>query len=59
MMITVNLRPGQKRKRAGGGGKEFVDRFRRWGPGSRIPCCSPLLWSASWSADTSIWGFVV
>ena len=34
MMITVNLRPGQKRKAAGGGAKQILDRFK--GIGARV-----------------------
>lgn len=37
MMITVNLRPGQKRKRAGAGGKEFMERFRALGTRVKDP----------------------
>ena len=36
MMITVNLRPGQKRK-TGGGGKELFAKFRSFGAGVRDP----------------------
>ena len=37
MMITVNLRPGQKRKRAGGGGKEILDRLKAIGTTVKDP----------------------
>ena len=37
MMITVNLRPGQKRKAAGGGPKQFVDGLKALGTRVKDP----------------------
>ena len=37
MMITVNLRPGQKRKAAGGGPRQYLDRFKAFGSKVKDP----------------------
>ena len=37
MMITVNLRPGQKRKAAGGGPKQVVERLKSFGSKVKDP----------------------
>ena len=37
MMITVNLRPGQKRKAAGGGPKQYLDRLKAFGSKVKDP----------------------
>ena len=37
MMITVNLRPGQKRKAAGGGSKQFLERVKALGTKVKDP----------------------
>lgn len=37
MMITVNLRPGQKRKAAGGGAKQVLDRLKTLGAKVKDP----------------------
>jgi Tfp pilus assembly protein PilN len=52
MMITVNLRPGQKRKAAGGGSKQIVERLRALGGkvkdpflvGAAAACIGVALW---------------
>ncbi|MEP6571635.1 MAG: PilN domain-containing protein [Gemmatimonadota bacterium] len=36
-MITINLRPGQKRKRGGSSGKQFVDRLKELGAAVKDP----------------------
>lgn len=56
MMITVNLRPGQKRKAAGGGSRQFLERFRAFGAkvkdpllvGAAAACIGVALW-LGWS----------
>lgn len=37
MMITVNLRPGQKRKAAGGGARQYLDRLKQFGSKVKDP----------------------
>jgi len=58
MMITVNLRPGQKRKRAGGGGKEFVERFRALGTRVKDPMLLAATVVGVVVGGYLIWGFV-
>ncbi|HSR91755.1 MAG TPA: PilN domain-containing protein [Gemmatimonadales bacterium] len=58
MMITVNLRPGQKRKRAGGGGKEFVERFRALGTRIKDPMLMAAAVVGVLVGGYLIWGFV-
>ena len=57
MMITVNLRPGQKRKRAGGGGKEFLERFRALGTRVKDPMLLAATVVAVVVGGYLIWGF--
>jgi Tfp pilus assembly protein PilN len=57
MMITVNLRPGQKRKRAGGGGKEFLERFRALGTRVKDPMLLAATMVAVLVGGYLIWGF--
>jgi Tfp pilus assembly protein PilN len=58
MMITVNLRPGQKRKRAGGGGKEFLDRFKSLGTRVKDPMLMAAAVVGVLVGGYLIWGFV-
>ena len=58
MMITVNLRPGQKRKRAGGGGKEFLDRFKALGTRIKDPMLMAAAVVGVVVGGYLIWGFV-
>lgn len=56
MMITVNLKPGQKRKRPGAGGRELLGKFRELGSrvkdpmllGATAACVGVALW-LSWA----------
>jgi len=57
MMITVNLRPGQKRKRAGGGGKEFLERFRALGTRVKDPMLLAATVVAVVVGGYLVWGF--
>ena len=57
MMITVNLRPGQKRKRAGGGGKEFLERFRSLGTRVKDPMLLAATVVGVVVGGYLIWGF--
>ena len=57
MMITVNLRPGQKRKRAGAGGKEFMERFRALGTKVKDPLLVAAAAAAVLVTGYLGWGF--
>jgi Tfp pilus assembly protein PilN len=57
MMITVNLRPGQKRKAAGGGGAEVMARFKALGARVKDPY---LVGSVAACAGVALWiGFML
>jgi Tfp pilus assembly protein PilN len=45
-MITINLRPGLKRKRGGSGGKRFLDRVKELGSAVKDPLliCAATAW---------------
>jgi Tfp pilus assembly protein PilN len=58
MMITVNLRPGQKRKRAGAGGKEFLDRLKGFGNKVKDPLLLIAAGVALVVGGYLMWGFV-
>ena len=57
MMITVNLRPGQKRKAAGGGGAEVMTRLKALGARVKDPY---LVGSVAACAGVALWiGFML
>jgi Tfp pilus assembly protein PilN len=58
MMITVNLRPGQKRKRAGAGGREFLERFKAFGTKVKDPMLLAAALVGALSVAYLAWGFV-
>lgn len=58
MMITVNLRPGQKRKRAGAGGKEFLDRLKGFGTKVKDPLLLVAAGVALVVGGYLFWGFL-
>lgn len=58
MMITVNLRPGQKRKAAGGGPKQFVDGLKALGTRVKDPFLVGAIAACALVAVFLGWAFI-
>lgn len=58
MMITVNLRPGQKRKAAGGGAKQILERLKSLGTKVKDPFLVGAIAACLGSAAFLGWAFI-